>query len=398
MPGCTFTDFSVLTVPLPAFPAGTQDLRMKPDLHGYTYNASWSQLHFQATQELRLVSITPDTGRAEGGQYVTLIGAGFSAEGQFENIVQFRTLDTLQCDETMTGLRGSGYQGCQSHTRSDRPCQNGAFCRNDGAEKDTIWCNYEEDGNIDWEYCDVLPQQLCLVQEANHTHLECITPQNTAGLDAAIAGLSVVVGLLDFEIQHMHYSCVGASEPIDRFVDADACFEICMSLFAHGDCTHFNAGTGFNAGICEIVKSCEEIEERDDFDIYKIVDLNSVGSVATNSTGTRWRRNTENRRRDGYVMSYAFEDGQTGSLNASDCESMCYEYVPPFTVEGVTPLEGTYGDELTIVGTFVGTDVLDVVLGVGMDPALSYQCEIQNRSADQATRMFQRIFGGVCGF
>jgi len=89
----------------------------------------------------------------------------------------------IQCNELLTGARGSGYRGCQTVTRSGRTCQfwNSKqphdhdrtpvkypymglgphnFCRNPDNEN-TIWC-YTTDPNRRWEYCN--PKQVCAVQ------------------------------------------------------------------------------------------------------------------------------------------------------------------------------------------------------------------------------------------
>lgn len=85
------------------------------------------------------------------------------------------------CDEKLKGYRDSQYRGCQSVTRSGILCQRWDhhtphphddvtpdfyphadlrenFCRNpDPAQQLTIWC-YTTDPNVEWEYCDPLPQ------------------------------------------------------------------------------------------------------------------------------------------------------------------------------------------------------------------------------------------------
>jgi len=79
-----------------------------------------------------------------------------------------------QCDETLSGSKGSGYRGCQMKTKSGLTCQSWSsqtphkhsrtpskrpgsglvfnYCRNPDGEK-TIWC-YTTDPEKRWEYCD----------------------------------------------------------------------------------------------------------------------------------------------------------------------------------------------------------------------------------------------------
>ena len=89
----------------------------------------------------------------------------------------FAGSDTPDCDETLYGEAGAGYQGCQTHTRSGLECQawdaqtphqhshdqftsetlkkQKNHCRNpDGG--DGIWC-YTTDPNVRFDYCDPLP-------------------------------------------------------------------------------------------------------------------------------------------------------------------------------------------------------------------------------------------------
>lgn len=81
------------------------------------------------------------------------------------------------CDETLSGTKGDGYRGCQSHTTSGAPCQKWTsqtphshsstpanfpgkglgdhdYCRNPDGEP-TIWCYTM--GTTRWGLCDPLP-------------------------------------------------------------------------------------------------------------------------------------------------------------------------------------------------------------------------------------------------
>eukprot|EP00929_Paragymnodinium_shiwhaense_P003152 TRINITY_DN103575_c0_g1_i1.p1 TRINITY_DN103575_c0_g1~~TRINITY_DN103575_c0_g1_i1.p1 ORF type:complete len:314 (+),score=30.93 TRINITY_DN103575_c0_g1_i1:115-942(+) len=116
--------------------------------------------------------------------------AGHIAAGRTNGTL--RAADAIAgCDESLKGDNGQGYRGCQDKTPSGRTCQDWAkqtpqahmykpasypgeglvsnYCRNPGAEGETIWC-YTTDPTERWEYCDpVAPGVRSELEDATFT-------------------------------------------------------------------------------------------------------------------------------------------------------------------------------------------------------------------------------------